>query len=97
MRNAILRNHLEHFCFDFCHKEIGESNHHFRSHGCSVNLEIVFSVELERIFFEYKAEYLFKVVERDGRTAVVVFVVCFAYFCDALILRNVCMQACYIH
>ena len=52
----------KHFCFDFYHEEIGECNRHFCSHGPSVNLEIVFSVELERIFFECKAEYLFKVV-----------------------------------
>lgn len=64
---------------------------------CSVNLVIVFSVELERIFSEYEAEYLFKIGGRDGRTVVVVFVVCFAYYCDALILRDVCIQACYIH
>ena len=49
-----------------------------------MNLEIAFSVELERIFFAYEAEYLFKVMGRDGRTAVVVFVVCFAYYRDAL-------------
>ena len=53
-----------------------------------MNLEIVFSVELEQIFFEYEAEYLFKVVRWDRRTVVVVFVVCFAYYCDALILRE---------
>ena len=88
----------KHFCFEFYHGEIGgESDRHFCSHGRSVNLEIVFSVELERIFFEYEAEYLFKVVRQDGRTVVVVFVVCFAYYCDALILRDVCIQACYIH
>ena len=89
---------IKHFCFDFCHEEIGEGNRHFRSgHGRFVNLEIVFSVELKRIFFENKAEYLFKVVGRDGRVVVVVFFVCFAYYCDILILRNVCIQACYIH
>ena len=62
---------IKHFCFDFCQEEIGESNRHFRSHGRSVNL-IVFSAELERIFFKYKAEYFFthffKVVGRDRRT-----------------------------
>ena len=69
----------------------------FRSHGRSVNLEIVFSVELERIFFEFEAECLFKEVRHDGRPVIVVFVVCFANYCDALILRDVCIQACYIY
>ena len=26
---------FKHFCFHFCHEEIWESNHHFRSHGRS--------------------------------------------------------------
>ena len=59
---------IKHFCFDFCHEEIGESDRYFCSHGGSVNLEIVFYVELEQIFFEYEAEYLFKVV-RPGPSA----------------------------
>ena len=38
-----------------------------------MNLEIVFSVELERIFFNHKAEYLVRIVGRDERAVVVVF------------------------
>ena len=36
----------------FCsgHKYVSKSHGHFRPNGCSVNLEVIFSIELERVF-----------------------------------------------
>ena len=40
----------EYFFFYFGHKYVSKSYGHFRPHGCSMSLEVIFSIELERVF-----------------------------------------------
>ena len=39
-------------CFNVGHKNVCKSNGHFCTYGCTMDLEVVLSIELERIFFE---------------------------------------------
>ena len=39
-------------CFNIRHKNVCKSNGHFFAHGCTMDLEVVLSIELEGIFFE---------------------------------------------
>ena len=39
-------------CFSIGHKNVCKSNGHFCAHGCTMDLKVVLSIELERIFFE---------------------------------------------
>ena len=40
------------FGFNLYHEYVGKGNSHFGSHSCPMNLKIVLSIELEKIFFQ---------------------------------------------
>ena len=49
--DAVAKN----LCFNIGHKNICKSNGHFSIHGGTVDLQIVLTIELERILFKYQA------------------------------------------
>ena len=38
------------FFFNFGHEDVSKGYGHFRAHGCSMGLEIIFPVKLKRVF-----------------------------------------------
>ena len=85
------------FFFNVGHEDVGKCDcHYFGTHRGAMGLEKVLSTELETIFLEYEAKYIFKISERDRRVVIVESFVCFAYWLNSFLLWYVCIQACNI-
>ena len=68
------------------HEDIGKSNCHFGTYCGGRGLEKIAPTELERIFLEYEAKHILKVLGWDRRVAVVESFVCFAYCCNSFVV-----------
>ena len=60
-------------------------------------LEVVFSIELERVLFKYESEHIDEEMGWNRRLVVMEMLVCIAHGSNAFVLRYTCVQARYIH
>ena len=59
--DAVAKN----LCFNSGHKNICKSNGHFSTQGGTVDLQIVLTIELERILFTYQTWHFFEILRGD--------------------------------